>query len=98
MLKIGTDDDTLASHYVLVDPACPGAPNDDDCGILDPDQPPGRRRVGWRLSDSYARLTRDDDIKREWRRLKIQPMQISGVWLFVGCCATMSLVVVDEVP
>jgi hypothetical protein len=85
MLKIGTHDDTFASHYVLVDPERPGMANEDDCAILDPDQPLGRRSVPWRLTDSHTRLARDHDIKREWRRLRIQPTQLSGVWLF-ACC------------
>ena len=39
MLKIGTYDDTVGSHYVLVDPAEPGGTDEDDVAVLDPAQP-----------------------------------------------------------
>ena len=39
VLKIGTYDDTLASHFVVVDPANPGPPDDDNVPIFDPAQP-----------------------------------------------------------
>jgi len=58
MLKIGTHDDTFASHYVLVDPDLPVSLADDDIAILDPDQPLGPRTTRWGLSDAHARLAR----------------------------------------
>jgi len=82
MLKTGTHDDTVASHYVLVDPDDPGAGNNDDMSLLDPIQPnrlPGTR---WRLSQSCACLLTDRAIRRAWRRAKIVPCQISGAWAF----------------
>lgn len=90
MLKIGTHDDSFASHYVLVDPDSPGAPDDDDVPLLDPDQPDGPRAKPWRLSDSYRRL-RKDRIAREWRKAGIQNRQLSGAWAFARWTRANSL-------
>jgi hypothetical protein len=81
MLKIGTHDDTFASHYVLVDPGKPGAPDDTAVALLDPVQPSGARIRAWMLGDSYRHLN-DGDIGREWRRAGISANQLSGVWVF----------------
>lgn len=85
MLKLGTQDDNFASHYVLVDPERPGSPDDDDVAILDPDQPnPKRKRVSpWLLSDSYRRLHDNEDFRREWKgRVRWKEKQLAGVWAF----------------
>jgi hypothetical protein len=82
MLKIGTHDDTFASHYVLVDPTPPGGPDEDDVALLDPAQPLNSSEFSWSLSDSYKHLKSDRTIAREWRRAKISPRQLSGVWVF----------------
>ena len=81
MLKIGTQDDTFASHYVLVDPDQSGSPDEEDVALLDPAQPSRPRVKPWMLSDS-CRYLNDGDIGREWRRAGISPLQLSGVWVF----------------
>ena len=82
MLKLGTQDDNFASHYVLVDPDLPGSPDDDDVAILDPDQPVGRV-TPWYLSDSYSRLAKCPDILLEWgNRIHWKEKQLAGVWVF----------------
>lgn len=81
MLKLGTHDDTFASHYVLVDPENAGSVDDKDVALLDPVQPSRKRVKPWMLSDSYRYLS-DGEIGREWRRHNISPLQLSGVWVF----------------
>ena len=82
VLKIGTYDDTVASHFVLVDPANPGSPEDDDIPILDPDQPMKSAKRVWRLSDSSRRMRQDGEIGKLWRRHRIGDLQLAGVWVF----------------
>lgn len=82
MLKIGTQDDTFASHYVLVDPNQPGSPDEKDVALLDPAQPSRPRVKPWMLSDSYKYLKGDRDTGREWQRARISALQLSGVWVF----------------
>jgi hypothetical protein len=82
VLKIGTYDDTLASHFVVVDPGNPGPPDDDDVPILDPAQPMNSTKRVWRLSDSSRRMRQEDEIDKEWRRHRIGDLQLAGVWVF----------------
>lgn len=83
MVKTGTYDDTVASHYVLVDPLVANDPNDPDIAVLDPAMPLDRFSDSlWKLSDSAKRITEDQEIKAEWKKSKINPLQIGGVWLF----------------
>ena len=85
MVKIGTHDDTFASHYVLVDPDQPGSPNEDDFAILDPDQPKRKRVKSWFVSDSYRRLHDErQDIRTEWHKqgIRWQENQLCAVWAF----------------
>ena len=81
MLKTGTHDDSVASHYVLIDPARKLVSGENDLCILDPAM---RAPAGalWRLSDSAAQICKDNSIAREWERCEIDPCQISGVFLF----------------
>lgn len=81
MLKIGTYDDTVASHYVLLHPDRPGKFGDDDPEILDLAMPE-RRDGTWRLSDSSRQICGDRAIKAEWTAGRIGPLQLCGVWLF----------------
>jgi hypothetical protein len=82
MLKIGTHDDTGASHYVLVDPAQPGSLGDEDVALLDPIQPAESQAVPWMLSDSYNHLDEDRRIRTAWRKAGISTLQLSGAWAF----------------
>jgi hypothetical protein len=85
MLKIGTYDDTIASHYVLVDPEVPiNLQNGRDVAILDPAMPLYTVNTPnpWRLSDSMKQIRKDKKIRGELDRKKIQLLQICGVWLF----------------
>ncbi|MCA3012748.1 MAG: hypothetical protein INH41_10170 [Myxococcaceae bacterium] len=79
MVKTGTWDDTVASHYLLVHPGWSGV--DDDVEVLDPAMPAGATGP-WRLSDSARVITRDEDIARAWREARITPRQLAGVWAF----------------
>jgi hypothetical protein len=81
MLKMGTYDDTVASHYVLLHPHDEGSPDDDDPFILDPAKPLDEARP-WRLSDCAAWIKGDPAIGRAWERDGIEDTQIGGVWLF----------------
>ena len=81
MLKTGTYDDTIASHYVLLDPAAEESPDDPDAALLDPAMPPSGRRP-WRLSDSAAWIGQDPGIRAAWRADGIEPTQIGGAWVF----------------
>ena len=81
MIKTGTHDDTVASHYVLLHPGSTESPDNDDPEILDPAQPLGATGP-WRLSDSAKRIGEDNDIKKEWIKKGIESKQIAGVWVF----------------
>lgn len=81
MLKIGTYDDTFASHYLLLDPSHPGDPDDDDVAVPDPAMPEGKK-LPWHLGKSAKCLCEDPDIKEAWKKANIEPLQIGGVWLF----------------
>ena len=81
MLKTGTHDDSVASHYVLLHPDRPGINEEENPEILDPAMPLYSQKE-WRLSDSAKQVTRDPEIAREWRKAKIKPLQLSGVFLF----------------
>ena len=81
MLKTGTYDDTVASHYVLLDPADDAGPDDANPRILDPVQPPDHTGP-WRLTDSAAAIVVDPDIAAAWVADAIEPTQLGGVWVF----------------
>ena len=81
MLKTGTYDDTMASHYVLLDPNSTQPAAERDAEVLDPAMPAGRTGR-WTLSDSARWITQDPDIRREWRRAGIGETQVGGAWLF----------------
>ena len=81
MLKTGTYDDTVASHYVLLDPNSEQSPDDRNAEILDPAMPM-RRHGRWTLTDSANWITSDPAIGREWRKHGIQKTQIGGAWVF----------------
>jgi len=82
MLKTGTYDDTVASHYVLLHPNESESPDHDDVEILDPAKPSDETKATWRLSDSAQVITGDPDIAKGWADGGIQPTQIGGVWVF----------------
>ncbi|HXG88039.1 MAG TPA: hypothetical protein VNJ02_06870 [Vicinamibacterales bacterium] len=65
MLKTGTYDDTVASHYVLLDPTRPGSPDENDAYLLDPAMPMNAE-AAWRLSDSARQICKDAQIRRQW--------------------------------
>jgi hypothetical protein len=82
MLKTGTYDDTVASHYALLHPLDDAGPDVDDPLLLDPAQPLDDDGP-WRLSDSAAQITSDPDILEAWNTAGITPTQLGGVWVFV---------------
>jgi hypothetical protein len=82
MLKTGTYDDTVASHFVVVDPLDPGPVDADDVAVLDPAQPLGSSKRPWFLSDSSRRICEDAKIRAKWRRTGILDLQLAGVWVF----------------
>lgn len=83
MLKTGTYDDTVASHYVLLDPNSTQDRDERDAEVLDPAMP-AKRTGRWTLSDSAKWITQDPDIRREWRRAGIGETQVGGAWLFAS--------------
>lgn len=80
MIKVGTHDDTFASHFVLADPEN-AIPNQDDITLLDPYQPLRSKRL-WSLSDSCKRLCKEKNISLEWSKNNISFLQIAGIWIF----------------
>ncbi len=82
VLKTGTYDDTVASHYLLLHPDDAGTPDDPDPLVLDPAKPVDETRA-WRLSDSARTITQDAAIARGWAAAGIEPTQIGGAWVFV---------------
>lgn len=82
VLKTGTYDDTVASHYLLVDPNNPGDPEEKNFSVLDPAEPLGRKGE-WTLRDSSEWISSDPAIGAEWKRQGIRAEQIGGVWVFV---------------
>jgi len=81
MLKTGTYDDTIASHYVLLDPGSNQAPSTNDALVLDPAMPL-EANGPWRLSDSAKLITEDPEIAAGWKENGITPTRIAGVWAF----------------
>lgn len=81
MLKTGTWDDTVASHYVLVHPLDEGGPDARDVRLLDPAQPL-ENKAPWTLTDSARRICADEAIAAEWKKAGIGPTQVGGLWLF----------------
>jgi hypothetical protein len=82
MVKIGTHDDSFASHYFLVDPNEPGDVCDNDFKVFDPAQPYDSKATCWTLSSSYEQIRKDPDIATKLDECQIEELQISGVWLF----------------
>jgi len=81
MLKTGTYDDTVASHYVLLDPDSRESATVADALILDPAMPL-EAKGPWRLSDSAKLITGDPEIQNGWKQDHITPTQIGGAWAF----------------
>ncbi|MBM4359858.1 MAG: hypothetical protein FJ096_17280 [Deltaproteobacteria bacterium] len=81
MVKTGTYDDTVASHYVLLHPDDASPVDEDDVTILDPALPDGVTGP-FRLSDSAAAITQDPEIAAGWKDAGIEPTQLGGVWVF----------------
>jgi hypothetical protein len=82
MLKTGTYDDSVSSHFVVVDPLNPGSMDEDDVPILDPAQPEKPAKRVWRLSDSSRWIRKDKEIAKDWHKHKIGDLQLAGVWVF----------------
>jgi hypothetical protein len=87
MLKTGTYDDTVASHYLLLDPNEAEPLEQDDVATLDPAMPATEgpavaSQQPWRLSHSAATITQDPEIKQGWQDAGIEPTQLGGVWVF----------------
>lgn len=92
MLKTGTFDDTVASHFVVVDPLDRGPVDTDDVAVLDPAQPLGSSKRPWFLSDSSRRICEDAKIRAEWRRTGIHDLQLAGVWVFARWASNNDMV------
>lgn len=81
MIKTGTYDDTVASHYLLLHPGRIESVDSADPEVLDPSEPL-ESSGPWRLSDSSKSICKDPEIKKEWVRKSIETTQIAGVWVF----------------
>jgi len=82
MLKIGTYDDTVGSHYLLVDQANPGPQGDDDLAVLDPAEPLPSKKARWLLSDSSRSICEDSVIRKAWRETGVRELRLAGAWVF----------------
>jgi hypothetical protein len=82
MIKIGTYDDTVGSHFLLVDQANPGLQDDDDLAVQDPAEPLPSVKAPWRLSDSSRHIRKDNKIREAWRKAGVRDLQLAGVWVF----------------
>ena len=81
MVKVGTYNDTIGSHFLLVDQAKPGEPADNDFIVLDPAKPLGKKAT-WRLSESRHRIRQDKEIDQAWTNAQVVDLQLAGVWVF----------------
>jgi hypothetical protein len=81
MLKIGTHDDSVASHYVILHPDRPGSMRETNPEILDPAMPFTHEGT-WTLVDSGRHISKDRTISRAWKSRRISARQLSGVFLF----------------
>lgn len=81
LLKTGTYDDTVASHFALLHPHDTGGVDDPNPLILDPAMPAASKGP-WRLTDSAKAILEDPAIAAAWKRDAIEPNQIAGVWVF----------------
>lgn len=81
MLKTGTWDDTVASHYVLIDPTTSSNAEDNNPLILDPAMPADHDGP-WTIQDSAKWILQDPEIEKAWRRQGISNLQIGGAWAF----------------
>jgi hypothetical protein len=82
MIKTGTYDDTVGSHFLLVDQAKPGSADDDDFLVQDPAEPLPSIKKPWLLSDSSRWICRDREIREAWREAGVRDLQLAGVWIF----------------
>jgi len=92
VLKTGTFDDTVASHFVVVDPLDRGPVDTDDVAVLDPAQPLVSSKRPWFLSDSSRRICEDAKIRAEWHRAGIHDLQLAGVWVFARWTSSKDMV------
>jgi hypothetical protein len=81
MIKMGTYDDTVASHYALLHPNEAPSPDSDDALLLDPAKPLDEAGP-WRMSDCAAYIQGDRAIASAWARDGITDTQLGGVWVF----------------
>lgn len=82
MIKTGTYDDTVGSHFLLADQANPGSPDDDDIIVQDPAEPLPSVKAPWLLSDSSRHICRDQKIQDAWHEAGVRDLQLAGVWVF----------------
>jgi len=82
MIKTGTYDDTVGSHFLLVDQADPGLPDDDDFVVQDPAKPLPSAKVRWLLSDSSRHICHDQKVREAWHATGVSDLQLAGVWIF----------------
>lgn len=80
MIKIGTYDDAVASHYLLIDPDKQDLT--DNPKVLDPAMPLESKKTIWTLSDSYRQICKDPDIKKKILKEGVDETTIRGIWLF----------------
>lgn len=83
MLKTGTYDDSIASHYVILDPAAPQILPSSNAPVIDPVMPLDATPASqWTLMDSARVMRTDGCIRQQWKANKIRSTQIAGVWVF----------------
>ena len=86
MLRIGTHDESYASHYLLIDPNDKGLPDSDDVLVLDPDMPIEERGKAWTFQRASDKFFRDRDLNPdEMTQIddgKVSPGDVAAVYVF----------------
>jgi hypothetical protein len=86
MLRLGTDDETVASHYLLLAPTDDDQSDSDNVVVLDPDMADGADAEGWTFLDAWDRFMDVDADGGERARLVeedgVRPGQVAAVYLF----------------
>lgn len=86
MLRIGTHDETVAAHYLLLDPDDSGSADSDDALVLDPDMPERTMRGSWTFADAWRRFLdprTDGGVKAQAVAAEhVESGQVAAVYLF----------------
>lgn len=86
MLRIGTHNETVASHYLLVAPTDDSPSDSDNAFVLDPDMAEGAEAQAWTFLDAwhhFVDVRSDGGAKAELvDKERVRPGQVAAVYLF----------------